>query len=216
MRYFNNHKQLRPGLALLFCLYGLLQVTANAGPEQMSNSQPEVLIEDLQAGGFVVYFRHAETDRSQVDQDRNNLSNCSNQRNLSAAGRAQAQAIGDAIRRLNIPLGKVITSPYCRCKDTAQLAFGKSEISTDLRFGMADDAEQTAHLSQALTGMLSTPPVQGTNTILVSHTANLKEATGIWPQPEGAAYIFKPLHGRNYQYIGRLPPDAWARLAAKP
>jgi len=222
MRYIRKYNQLLPGLLLVFTLNGLIQqaadadadADADAGPDETVGSQPQSLVKDLQAGGFLVYFRHAETDRSQVDSDRDNLGDCSTQRNLSEAGRAQARAIGEAIRSLRIPIGKVITSPYCRCKDTAQLAFGKAEISHDLRFGVGDDAEHTAYLSQALVGMLSTPPVKGTNTMLVSHTANLKEATGIWPKPEGAAYIFKPLQGNTFKYIGRLSIDAWSNLAA--
>jgi len=214
MRYIRKYYRLLPGLLLILTLMGLIQEAAGASPDETAGPQPESLIKDLQAGGFLVYFRHAETDRSQVDSDRNNLSNCSTQRNLSEAGRAQARAIGKAIRSLSIPVGKVITSPYCRAKDTAQLAFGKAEISYDLRFGVGDDAEQTAYLSQALVGMLSTPPEKGTNTVLVSHTANLKEATGIWPKPEGAAYIFKPVDGENFKYIGRLSSDAWSGMAA--
>ncbi len=214
MRTIRIYNQLLPAFLLIFTLNGLMQYAAAASPEETDGSPPESIVKDLQAGGYLVYFRHAETDRSQVDSDRNNLTDCASQRNLSDAGRAHARTIGEAIRDLNIPIGKVMSSPYCRAKDTAQLAFGKAEISYDLRFGVGDDAEQTAHLSQALIRMLSTPPAKGTNTILVSHTANLKEAAGIWPKPEGAAYIFKPLNEKIFQYIGRLTPDDWSRLAA--
>lgn len=170
----------------------------------------ESLVKKLQSGGFVIYIRHATTDRTQVDRDRNDLSNCQNQRNLSAAGQEQARMIGDAMRSLDIPIETVLTSPYCRCQDTAALAFGKSVVTHELRFGVGDDVQQTNQLSASLKTLLSTPPASGTNTVLVSHTANLKEATGIWPQPEGTAYVFKPLPDQKFQYLGRIPPDAWA------
>lgn len=216
MLFFSKYNHLLTGLPLLFSISGVVLGAADASPDTTENSQHQWLVESLQAGGFIVYFRHAETNRSQVDQDRNDLSDCATQRNLSEAGRAQARAIGEAIQTLNIPIGKVITSPYCRCQDTAQLAFGKSEVSVDLRFGLGDNRQQTAHLSQALKAMLSKLPANGTNTVLVSHSANLKETAGIWPEPEGAAYIFKPLPGRNFEYLGRFPPDAWVRQASKP
>jgi len=216
MLFFSKYNQLLAGLTLLFSIGGFVHGAAGASPDLTGISQHERLVKGLQSGGYLVYFRHAETNRSQVDQDRNDLSNCATQRNLSEAGRAQARGIGEAIRTLNIPIGKVMTSPYCRCQDTAQLAFGKSEVSVDLRFGLGDDRQQTAHLSQALKEMLSTPPANGTNTVLVSHSANLKETTGIWPEPEGAAYIFKPVPGMNFEYLGRLPPDAWARQTSTP
>ena len=208
------YNQLLRALLFIFTLSGLIQQAAEADLEETDGSVPESIVKNLQAGGYLVYFRHAKTDRSQVDSDRNNLTDCASQRNLSDAGRAHARAIGEAIRDLNIPIGKVMSSPYCRASDTAKLAFGRAEILFDLRFGVGDDEEQTAYLSQALVRMLSTPPAKGTNTVLVSHTANLKEAAGIWPKPEGAAYIFKPLNENNFQYIGRLTPDDWSRLAA--
>ncbi|MGB5277621.1 MAG: histidine phosphatase family protein [Gammaproteobacteria bacterium] len=198
-------------LCLLLIAAAAVQVqgVAYAGPDPSEEPQTASLIQALKSGGFVVYLRHAATDRTQVDQDRNDLTTCTSQRNLSDTGRAQARAIGEAVSALRIPIGSVITSPYCRCQDTAELAFGKSEVTDDLRFGLGDDIQQTAHLSQALKNRLSTPPAPGTNTVLVSHTANLKEAAGIWPQPEGAAFLFRPLPGVGFEYIGRVPPEAW-------
>jgi phosphohistidine phosphatase SixA len=211
MPYYGKYHHLLLCLPLIASLAAQLQGVASASPNISEESQSESLIQALKSGGFVVYLRHAATDRSQADHDRNDLTACTSQRNLSDTGRAQARAIGAAVSALGIPVGSVITSPYCRCQDTAELAFGKSEVSDDLRFGLGDDIQQTMHLSQALNNMLSTPPAQGTNTVLVSHTANLKEAAGIWPQPEGAAYLFRPLSGADYEYVGRIPPELWKR-----
>ena len=169
----------------------------------------ERLLAELRAGGLIIFFRHAKTDRDQVDQELGDFTDCSKQRNLSQEGRYQARDIGKAIRSMNIPIGKVLSSPFCRCKETAQLAFGEFETSRDLRFGMGVDFVETAALAMTLREMLAIPPVPGTNTILVSHTANLKEATGIWPNPEGAAYIFKPFPGVGFKYLGNIPPDGW-------
>ena len=89
------------------------------------------LVERLRRGGYVLALRHAATDQSMADNTRD-LRDCSKQRNLSAAGRRQAQAIGHALRRLRIPVGTVLASPYCRTRATARLAFGRLRTSTAL------------------------------------------------------------------------------------
>ena len=197
-------------LLLVLSLVAPTWVVADPAIDLSEKHVAESLVKKLQSGGYVVFLRHATTDRKQTDQDRNDLSDCLIQRNLSAAGRDQARRIGAAIGNLGIPIGNVFSSPYCRCRNTAELAFGKAVIADDLRFGLGDDIQQTARLSASLKTRLSTPPIPGTNTVLVSHTANLKEAVGIWPQPEGAAYVFKPLPGQGFEYLGRIPPDVWA------
>ncbi len=210
----SNGRRLAVGFLALWLLSGLTQPTAAAAPTQ-PEIEPELLVEQLRKGGLVIYLRHAKTDKSQLDRDRNDLTLCSQQRNLSDEGRDQARGIGAAMRTLGIPTGVVISSPYCRCKETAQLAFGNLEVSDDLRFGMGTDREKTAHLTRALREMLATEPQGGGNTVLVSHTANLKEATGIWPDPEGAAYVFRPARGDGFEYLGRIGPEQWQRLVGQ-
>jgi broad specificity phosphatase PhoE len=68
--------------------------------------------------------RQAATDQTQIDSD---LSRCETQRNLDEQSRAEARAIGQAVRALGIPVGAVLSSGYCRTRDTAALAFGRAE-----------------------------------------------------------------------------------------
>lgn len=170
---------------------------------------PQTLIENLRHGGYVLYMRHAASNRSQTDTDTTDLSNCTTQRNLSAQGREQAKAIGKAIKSYNIPIGTVTSSPYCRCVDTAQLAFGKMVKSNDLRFTISTDEAETKRLSMALQKLLSTVPANGTNSVIVAHTGNLKEAAKVWPKPEGVVHVFKPLGNKGFKHIGRIAPDQW-------
>ena len=72
------------------------------------------LLAALRAGGYILYFRHADTDHSQSDQRTMNIEDCTTQRNLTDRGRAHARAIGEAIRALRIPIGIVVASPLCR------------------------------------------------------------------------------------------------------
>jgi phosphohistidine phosphatase SixA len=163
------------------------------------------LIEALRRGGHVIYFRHARTDFSQRDSS---LADCGTQRNLSDEGREQARAIGAAIRSLGIPIGRVLASPYCRTRETAELAFGRVEITRDL-LGRGLSEEQSRISSSLLRPLLGAAPEPGTNTVLVSHGFNLRATDGI-VIAEGEAAIYRPGDGGTFARIGRLTSDQWA------
>jgi len=167
------------------------------------------LIDALRRGGLTLYFRHAKTDHGIDDQHPVDLSDCSTQRNLSQEGRVQAMQVADAVARLGIEIDDVLSSPFCRCRDTAQLAFGRYRVDDHLYFAVVVDREQRARQSEWLREMLSTPPAAGTNRVIVAHTANLREATGIWPKPEGVAWVIRPKGSGQYQALGKIEPSFW-------
>ncbi|HLF26361.1 MAG TPA: histidine phosphatase family protein [Anaerolineae bacterium] len=171
--------------------------------------QGAALIEALRRGGYVVYFRHAATDQTQSDTDTQNLENCQTQRNLNDQGRADAQAIGAAFQALDIPIGQVLSSGYCRARDTAQLAFGRAEITPDLTGFPSDLSEQRI---AALRNLLSTPPEVGTNTVLVAHGFNISNTANI-SIVEGEAAIFAPLGADGFALVARVLPEEWPALA---
>jgi phosphohistidine phosphatase SixA len=78
----------------------------------------------LKSGGQVVIMRHAATDSTAGDRDTMRLEDCSTQRNLSPAGRDEARRIGSAFKARGITVDDVRSSVWCRCHDTATLAFG--------------------------------------------------------------------------------------------
>jgi phosphohistidine phosphatase SixA len=172
----------------------------------------KTLVDELRNGGFVLYLRHAATERISIDRRLLNLNDCSTQRNLSVQGREQVREIGKAFRELRIPVSAVLSSPYCRCRDTAKLAFGEVRILADLRFALVEDRQSTDLLAAKLRDLLSSPPPPGTNVVIVSHTANLKEAVGIWPKPEGVTALFKPLETGELGYFGMVQPEDWSTL----
>ena len=61
--------------------------------------------------------------------------------------------------------------------------------------------------------MLATPPQAGTNTVLVGHTTNLKEAAGYWPKHEGGAMIFRPDGHGAFSLVGSIDPAEFERAA---
>jgi phosphohistidine phosphatase SixA len=170
------------------------------------------LVRALQGGGYIIYFRHAATEHNKPDAERIDFENCATQRNLSAQGREQAQAIGKAFAALGIKISTVLSSPYCRCIETAKLAFGKASVLHDLEFAMAKSENEAKRLGAVLRNHLAAKPRPGTNAVIVAHSANLKEAVGIWPQPEGAAYVFQP-QGDTGKFVARVAPDEWPQLA---
>jgi broad specificity phosphatase PhoE len=153
----------------------------------------------------VIFFRHAATDRTEIDS---NLSRCETQRNLNEQGRAESRAIGEAFRALGIPVGEVLSSGYCRTRDTAELAFGRAEIVRDISGLPADQRERR---TQALRRLLGAQPERGMNTVIVSHGFNITAAANI-SIAEGEAAIFAPGGGENFTLVARVLAADWAAL----
>ncbi len=80
------------------------------------------LLNQLEDGGKIIFIRHAYAPGS-GDPVNFNLNDCSTQRNLSEEGRKQAEFIGEFFRNKKIKIDKVLSSEWCRCKETAQIAF---------------------------------------------------------------------------------------------
>ena len=80
------------------------------------------LINQLEVGGKLIFIRHAYAPGS-GDPDNFNLNDCSTQRNLSKEGQRQAKYIGEFFRNNKVKIDKVLSSEWCRCKETAKIAF---------------------------------------------------------------------------------------------
>ena len=80
------------------------------------------LIKQLEDGGKLIFIRHAYAPGN-GDPNNFNLDDCSTQRNLNSIGRKQAKDIGEFFRENEIKIYKVLTSEWCRCKETADIAF---------------------------------------------------------------------------------------------
>ena len=88
----------------------------------------KTLINELQKGGKLIFIRHAYAPGG-GDPDDFDINDCKTQRNLSDAGRIQSQKIGNFFKENKIPIGKIYSSEWCRCKETASIAF--SEYKTE-------------------------------------------------------------------------------------
>lgn len=162
----------------------------------------------LLRGGFVLYFRHAATDFGQNDDRMSGYEDCAQQRNLTEAGRKDARAIGDAIRRLHVPVATVLASPFCRTRETAELIFGRATVDGRVRGGPArtDDPERYA----ALRALLSTPIPGGANVAIVSHGNPFTAVAGPPYLAEGEVAVVEPLGGNQFRVVGRIRVDGWS------
>ena len=175
-------------------------------PPALSDAE---LLAQLRAGGLVVYFRHTATDFSRNDRATRDYDDCAHQRVLSAKGRADARAIGEQWKRLRLPVGRVLASPYCRTRDVAQRMFGRYERSPEVRGGPADaGAERYAGLRH----LLSTPVTGRANLIISSHGNPYHAVAGPPYLTEGEAAVVRPLGDGRWQVLARLQGTDWARL----
>lgn len=101
-------------------------VTGLTGRSAAAAEDVEAAIAALKAGGAVVAFRHALAPGT-FDPPEFRLGDCSTQRNLSDEGRAQARRLGAWMAARGLQPVRVRSSPWCRCIDTAQAAFGRAE-----------------------------------------------------------------------------------------
>ena len=91
----------------------------------------KTLIDELKNGGKLIFIRHAYAPGG-GDPDNFDISDCTTQRNLSGSGRIQSQKIGSFFEKNEILIGNVYSSEWCRCKETAFIAFKKYETKNFL------------------------------------------------------------------------------------
>ena len=89
------------------------------------------LIDELKEGGKLIFIRHAYAPGN-GDPENFDINDCSSQRNLNFQGKNQAKKIGQFFIGNNLPISKIYSSEWCRCKDTALFAFEKFETKNFL------------------------------------------------------------------------------------
>jgi phosphohistidine phosphatase SixA len=168
------------------------------------------LLAQLRQGGFIFYFRHGETPNYLDPFEGQNFDDCAQQRNLSADGRTQARAIGKAFRDLEIPLGVIRASPFCRSADTARLAFGRVEKDMSLRSNGEDNEPEENERIAHLKNIMNIPPWPATNTAFVGHGTPAKLLGGDHYLAEGEAAIFRPTP-KGPVYVTSIRADQWVQ-----
>lgn len=138
---------------------------------------PDPLWPALQKGGHILLIRHALTDPGIGDPPGFTLADCASQRNLSAAGREHAQRIGAAFRQQAVPVTEVLSSRWCRCVDTATLAFGRVTRATMLDSIFNDSERPAADKLHDVRQAIARYKGSG-NLVLVTHAQNISALSG--------------------------------------
>jgi broad specificity phosphatase PhoE len=132
----------------------------------------------LRTGGVAVLLRHAQTEPGVGDPPGFRIGECSTQRLLSEEGRRQAQRIGASLAARNIRIDRVLSSQWCRCLDTARLAFPAHEIEPlpALNSFFGDRSREPGQTKEArgLIAAIRAPR----NIVFVTHQVNIVALTG--------------------------------------
>ncbi|MGZ5099031.1 MAG: histidine phosphatase family protein [Usitatibacter sp.] len=132
----------------------------------------------LRTGGLVILMRHASAGPGLGDPPEFKLGDCATQRNLTDAGREEARRVGLRLKAEKVPIARVYTSPWCRCRETAMLAFGSAEdwqpLSSFFDFPH-QEAEFTERVRKRIGGYGTRNP--GGNIVMVTHNVNIAALT---------------------------------------
>ena len=139
----------------------------------------------LREGGCVALMRHAETDPGVGDPPEFKLDDCRTQRNLSAVGRQDAKRSGAWFAQNKLKPRAVLTSAWCRCKDTADLAFGQHTVWPALN-SVFNDRVLSPNQTEAVRKALAAVPRQQFE-VWITHQVNI---TALTAQGIGMGEIF--------------------------
>src|SRR5438132_585179 len=154
----------------------------------------------LVGGGHVALVRHGNAPPGYGDPPGFKIDDCATQRNLDELGRAQGRAVGEAFRQHGVPVDKILSSPWCRCLETARLmALGPVE-NTWAVAASDRSPERLVVLKQMVAGW------RGPGTlVLVTHALTVQALVGIMPdQAEAGVVKPKPGNEPGIDVVGRI------------
>lgn len=152
------------------------------------------LLAELRSGGVAVFVRHSKTTPGVGDPAGWRLEDCSTQRNLDEDGRAQARRIGAWFKKRGIAPTTVRNSPWCRARDTARLAFGRTRDwppLANLFDNRAAEKTNTAEVRSYIAGL-----GKGEVAVLVSHGSSISAFVGEY-LGQGEAVVVRAARGAD-------------------
>jgi len=185
---------------VLFITFMLASGAANAADESAAWNA-------LRADGYVALIRHASAPGPAGDPADYKLDDCATQRNLSEQGRAEARALGERFRTQRVKVGKIVSSQWCRCQQTAELMnIGPVEVAPTFNNAFVLNAMR----DELTAGARSTIGAwRGPGTmVVVTHGQNIMAMLGIHPR-EGEVIVVAPdpASENKMRLIGRIGPS---------
>ena len=153
----------------------------------------------LRAGGHVALMRHTDAPGGVGDPPGFRVDECATQRNLSEKGRQDATKIGSRLQREGVAFEKILSSPWCRCIDTAKL-LSMGAVETEATFGnVVVLRDQREALTTGARALIAKWTARG-NLLVVTHGANIFALTGSSPA-SGEIVVVRSGSG---EAVGRL------------
>ena len=188
---------------------GVSAVAALIASPRTVHAQPSTpsvgdIVDALRNGEHVIYFRHGATTWSGIDRIEWPRER---QRLLSEEGIRQSETIGAAFERHAIPVGDVLASPFARCRDMAEIMFGRVDERMEL-IGLLSDSEGRDERVAFMRRLVTDPPRSGTNRVIVAHRSNIGAVADV-TLAEGEAVILRPNAEGSFAILGTLMPEDW-------
>ena len=158
----------------------------------------------LAKGGHVVLIRHGNAPPGQGgDPPGFKVNDCSTQRNLDELGREEARALGVAFRKHGVRVDRTLSSPWCRCLETAGLmAVGEVESTWAL---VPDTNPNSKPRLSELKTLVSEWKGPGT-LVLVTHALTIRPLVGFLPLQAEAVVVKPTTDAAGFSLVGRIPP----------
>jgi phosphohistidine phosphatase SixA len=174
----------------------------------------KALVSALRRGGYVLVMRHASSPADAPTNSAANRDNPALERQLDEQGRATAVAMGDALRRLQIPIGEVLTSPTYRARETARLA---RLPHPQPRVELGDGGRSMAGVASSHAAWLKEHVRKrrhGKNTVLITHLPNITAAFPEWARglSDGEALVIQPHGADGATLVARIKIEDWPQL----
>ena len=170
-------------------------------PSTIKADLNENLISELKEGGKVIFIRHAYAPGG-GDPDNFDINDCNTQRNLNDSGKLQAKNIGNYFKKNKIPIHKVISSEWCRCKETAFLSFKNFETKNFLNSFFSSKFSKNRNKQMKELKKYIEEWQSKRNLVLVTHYVVISEALGYAPS-SGEIVI----SDKNFKKIGSIEID---------
>jgi hypothetical protein len=165
----------------------------------------------LAGGGYVIVMSPASSPEAPPAQNQLAPGNLARERQLDEGGRASAQAMGEALRKLQIPLGLVLSSTAYRALETARLAqFPEPHTYDDL-----SEAGRSSERTASVRAEAALVPKALTNVVMITHPGNIADAFGTDAKDlaDGEALIYRPDGHGKIALVARVKIEAWPKLA---
>ncbi len=167
----------------------------------------DAIADAARSGGVALLMRHA-TAPGTFDPDGFRLDQCQTQRNLSDAGRDEARRIGAHLNARGLFPGEVLTSQWCRCRDTATLAFGAARDWPALNSFVRNRDSEAQQVAEVLERLAKMKP--GDKPLaLVTHQVIVTGVSGVYPQSGEVVVVTAARQNGKVvvKVIGSIKPD---------